>query len=232
MALFLDLVPKEQQALVTRNLVNDIVYRHNTHVTTGFIGVRYLLPLLTRLGRSDLAYELASQTTYPSWGYMVEHGATTLWELWQEKTGPSMNSHNHHMFGSVDGWFYQALAGINPDPEAVGYGRILIQPQVVRDLEWASGAVNTIRGRVASAWTRSPGVITVDVEIPVNSTASIVIPKDLEMTEIVVREGDRVVWEKGHFVAGVAGVTGGSESRNGVILEVGSGRYSFRLQGQ
>ena len=95
MALFLDLVPKEHREAVVRSLTNDIIYDHNTHLTTGFIGVKFLMPPLTALGRSDLAYDLAVQTTYPSWGYMLERGATTLWELWQDKTGPAMNSHDH-----------------------------------------------------------------------------------------------------------------------------------------
>ena len=113
MALFLNLPPKDRRDEVADNLTNDVLYSHNTHVTTGFIGVKFLMPALTATGRGDLAYDLAVQTTYPSWGYMVSRGATTLWELWQEKAGPSMNSHDHVMFGSVGAWFYQALAGIN-----------------------------------------------------------------------------------------------------------------------
>ena len=98
MALFLDLVPKEHREAVVRSLTNDIIYGHNTHLTTGFIGVKFLMPVLTNLGRSDLAYDLAVQTTYPSWGYMLERGATTLWELWQEKTGPRYElSRSHHV---------------------------------------------------------------------------------------------------------------------------------------
>jgi alpha-L-rhamnosidase len=230
--LFLDMVPKDHRGSVAGNLENDVLYRHNTHVTTGFIGVKYLLPVLTELGRADLAYELAAQTTYPSWGYMVAHGATTLWELWEEKTGPGMNSHNHHMFGSVDSWFYQALAGIDVDPAQPGYSHIKIEPHVVRDLGWAGATVDTVRGRVSSSWTHSPGAITLDVAIPVNSVATVAIPKEEEMTEIVVREGEHVVWEKGHYVAGVTGVTGAHAAHGDIVFEIGSGRYEFRLAGQ
>lgn len=145
MALFLDLVPKDHRDAVADNLTNDIVYYHNTHVTTGFIGVKFLMPALTAIGRSELAYELAAQTTYPSWGYMIERGATTLWELWQEKTGPAMNSQNHAMFGSVGAWFYNALGGINLSPDSAGYQHLRIAPQVVEDLHWASASVETIR---------------------------------------------------------------------------------------
>ncbi|MBZ5544080.1 MAG: alpha-L-rhamnosidase, partial [Acidobacteriia bacterium] len=229
LALYLDLVPEEAQGAVSGNLFNDIVYTHDSHVTTGFIGVKSLLPLLTRDGQADLAYDLAAQTTYPSWGYMIANGATTLWELWEKRTGPSMNSHNHPMFGSVGAWFYQALGGINP--ETPGYERIRVVPRIVRDLTWASATVETVRGTVSSAWTHSPGSITLDVVIPVNSAATVVVPKEEEMTEVVVREGDRVIWENGKFVPGAPGITGASQAKDGgIVLDVGSGRYSFKLE--
>jgi alpha-L-rhamnosidase len=230
--LFLDMVPQGRRGAVAGNLTNDIVYGHDTHVTTGFIGVRYLMPLLTQMGDSFLAYDLAVQTSFPSWGYMVANGATTLWELWQNKTGPSMNSHDHHMMGSVDAWFYEALGGINVDPEQPGYRRIRIEPQVVRDLTSVSATVGTVRGDVTSSWTHEPGVIALQVDVPVNSSSSVSIPAEDEMTEITVHEGDRVVWEKGHFVAGTPGVTSGKLEGQRVIFEVGSGHYSFRLTGE
>jgi alpha-L-rhamnosidase len=228
--LFLGLVPDDQRNRVMRSLTDDIVYRHNTHVTTGFIGVKYLFPVLTRARRSDLAYELATQTTYPSWGYMIASGATTLWELWQNKTGPSMNSHNHPMFGSVGAWFYQALAGIKVGADGPGYRQIRIEPQIARDLAWASGTVETVRGTVSSAWSHFPDATSLEVTIPVNSQARIVIPTEAEATEVVVREGEQVVWDKGQYVPGVPGVTAASQESNGsIVVELGSGRYSFKL---
>ncbi len=231
MALALDLVPKEHREAVQRSLTDDIVYGHNTHLTTGFIGVKFLMPLLTSLGRSDLAYDLAVQTTYPSWGYMVERGATTLWELWQDKAGPAMNSHDHIMFGSVGAWFYNALGGINLGPESVGYQHIRIAPQIVEDLDWASASVETIRGTVSSSWSHSPGVITLDVTVPVSSDAQVVIPPEAQMTDVVIREGDRVVWENGRYVSGDPGVKAGTQDGKKVVFHVGSGTYSFRLTG-
>ena len=229
MALFLDLVPKEHRSAVERNLTDDIVYAHNTHVTSGFIGVKFLMPVLSATGHSDVAYELATQTTYPSWGYMVKRGATTLWELWQEKTGPAMNSQNHIMFGSVGAWFYNALGGINLRSDSVGYQHIRIAPQVVEDLHWASASVNTIRGTVSSSWTHSPELITLEVAIPVNSDAQVVIPTEEQMTDVVIREGEKMVWEKGHYVGGDPGLTGATQDGRTIIFQVGSGTYSFRL---
>jgi alpha-L-rhamnosidase len=132
------------------------------------------------------------------------------------------------MFGSVGAWFYQALGGINA--ETPGYGKIRIEPQMARDLDWASASVETVRGTVACGWHRSPGTVTLEVTVPVNSTATVVIPKPEEATELLVREGEGVVWEDGKFVAGVQGVTGASQGAGGSIaIEVGSGNYSFTL---
>jgi alpha-L-rhamnosidase len=230
--LFLNMEPEKSRGAIASNLRDNILYRNNTHVTTGFIGLRYLMPVLTQLGDSDLAYDLAVQTTYPSWGYMIANGATTLWELWQNKTGPSMNSHDHHMMGSVDAWFYESLGGINVDPDQPGYRHVRIEPQIVRDLTSVSATVGTVRGEVTSSWSHAPGVITLQVDVPVNSTATVSIPKDPEMTDITVQEGDRSVWEKGHFVEGTPGVVSGKFEVDRVILEVGSGHYAFRLFGE
>jgi len=230
--LFLDLVPEKQRGEVVSRLTNDIVYTHDTHVTTGFIGVKYLLPVLTRFRHSDVAYDLAVQDTYPSWGYMVRRGATTLWELWQEKTGPAMNSHNHAMFGSVGAWFYQALGGINLGEDGAGYRHIRIAPQIVEDLRWVSASVESVRGTVSCSWTHSTGAITVDVTIPVNSDAKVVVPKDIYMTDVTVREGDRLVWEKGHFVPGTPGISGATARGDEFTFDVGSGHYSFKLTGE
>jgi alpha-L-rhamnosidase len=135
------------------------------------------------------------------------------------------------MFGSVGAWFYNALGGINLSPESVGYQHIRITPQVVEDLTWASASVDTIRGTVSSSWTHSPELITLEVAIPVNSDAQVVLPTEPQMTDVVIREGDRVVWEKGHYVSGDPGLTGATREGTNIIFQLGSGTYSFRLTG-
>ncbi|MGH9325316.1 MAG: family 78 glycoside hydrolase catalytic domain [Terriglobia bacterium] len=229
MALVLGLVPPKNRGALTANLDNNIVYSHNTHLTTGFIGVKWLMLALTANGHPDVAYELATQTTYPSWGYMVKRGATTLWELWQDKSGPSMNSHDHAMFGSVGAWFYRALAGINQSPGAAGYRHMLIEPHLEENLHWASGTIHTIRGAVSSSWARSPGKITLSVSIPVGADATVLVPKEEQMTRITVSESGHAVWENNHYVSGDPGVTAGHESDDGVVFNVGSGDYRFEL---
>ena len=232
MALFLDLPPKENRDAVTDNLTNDILYYHNTHVTTGFIGVKFLMPALTATGHVDLAYDLATQTTYPSWGYMVSRGATTLWELWQDKAGHSMNSHDHIMFGSVGAWFYRALAGIDQADGSAAFRHIRIQPQITRDLHWAGGTTDTIRGTVSSSWTHDAHGITLKVVIPVGADARVVLPKPEELTGFSVEENGKLIWQNGGYISGDPGISSGTDTPDGIAFDVGSGEYSFRLTGQ
>ncbi|HEV2247748.1 MAG TPA: alpha-L-rhamnosidase C-terminal domain-containing protein, partial [Terriglobia bacterium] len=230
--LFLDLVPEKERGGVMGKLYNNIVYENNTHVTTGFIGVKYLLPVLTRDGHSDLAYELATQTTYPSWGYMISEGATTLWELWQSKIGPSMNSHDHIMMGSLGAWFYRALGGINLGLDGEGYRHIVVEPNMVEDLDWTSASIETPRGEVSCSWKKKAGSVSMDVVIAANSDAIIVVPPEEEMTTVTVREGDHLVWQNGKFVPGDPGITGATLRDHAIEFSAGSGYYHFLLTGE
>lgn len=229
--LFLDIAAESERGSVFGNLFQDIVYKHNTHLTTGIIGTKYLMELLTRFNASDLAYEIAAQTTYPSWGYMIENGATTLWELWQQRTGPSMNSHNHPMFGSVGAWLYKALAGINLAPGSVGFQKILIQPQMVRDLRYAAGSVLTLRGMVSSAWWRSERKVSLEVRIPVSSEAEVVLAK-FNLKNIVIKESGQILWDSKGFHQGIPGVREVEEKPGIFVIKVGSGKYLFELEGE
>ena len=228
--LFLDMVPEEERGGVWGNLFDNIVYKNNSHLTTGIIGTKYIMELLTRSGASDLAYDIATQTSYPSWGYMIENGATTLWELWQLRQGPSMNSHNHPMFGSVGSWLYKALAGIQLASGSVGFEKIRIIPQMVRDLRHAAGSTRTVRGEVSSSWSREEKCVKLDVIIPVGSEAEVVIPK-FNLENIVVLEGDNVIWDVRGYASGVEGIQWVENGPRGFLIRIGSGRYSFRLQG-
>ncbi|HEV2494089.1 MAG TPA: family 78 glycoside hydrolase catalytic domain [Terriglobia bacterium] len=233
MALGLGLTPDKARGRVAGNLTRDIVYAHNTHLTSGFIGVKFVMPALTEMGRSDLAYELAGQTSYPSWGYMIKEGATTLWELWQNKTGPSMNSQDHAMFGSVGAWFYEALAGIQMAEDSAGYRHIVIAPQMVEDLRTASASTQTLRGTVASSWTHDPGRVALEVTIPAGSDARIVIPREEQMTNVTVEESGHTVWSDSRYAPGNPGISSATQNPRGdVVVETGSGHYLFVLTGE
>ncbi len=232
MAIAMGVPDAHQRGIAASNLMNDIVYYHDTHVTTGFIGVRYLFPVLTELGRSDLAYELATQTTYPSWGYMIDNGATTLWELWQRKTGPSMNSQDHAMFGSVGAWFYEALGGIGIGADGAGYRHIRIAPHPADDLRWVTASLESPRGLVLCSWTRSPGKIVLTATVPPGADAEIAVPRDLEMTSFTVTESGRAVWRNGQFVPGDQGLRGAKVHDDAVVFDAASGAYRFTLTGE
>jgi alpha-L-rhamnosidase len=223
-------IATEKQGGAWGRLFDDIVYKHDSHLTTGIIGTKYIMELLTRNGASDLAYDIACKTDYPSWGYMIRNGATTLWELWQKREGPSMNSHNHPMFGSVGSWLYKALAGINLAPGATGFEKVLIAPQMVRDLRHASGSTMTVRGEVACAWSRTERSVKVEVTVPPGAEAEIVIPK-LGIRDIKVTEGGALIWAEGKFMAGPAGIAGAEDKDGAIRVKTGGGRYVFVLEG-
>jgi len=228
--LFLDLVAEKMRGAVWGSLFDNIVYKNNSHLTTGIIGTKYIMELLTNTDNSDLAYDIATQTTYPSWGYMIENGATTLWELWQLRQGPSMNSHNHPMFGSVGSWLYKALAGINLAPGSAGFEKIRIAPQTVRDLRYAAGSTRTVRGDVSSSWSRDERSMQLEVVIPVGSEAEVVIPR-FNLENVVIKEGDQVVWDGQGYRAGVQGIRSVEKAQTSFLIKIGSGRYAFNLLG-
>ncbi|UGQ11553.1 glycoside hydrolase family 78 protein [Yinghuangia sp. ASG 101] len=170
-ALAYGLVPADRTDAVFANLVKDIVDR-GTHLDTGAIGTKLLLPVLTEHGRGDLAYELATQTDYPSWGHWVRSGATTSWETWSN--AGLDQSLNHAFLGTVDDWFHQYLAGIRP--AAPGYREVLVAPVVPKDLRFASASVKTPRGTVSSSWRHQNGKLTLTVRVPDGTPTEIRVP--------------------------------------------------------
>ncbi len=232
MALYFDLVPEKERGNVAFSLEKDVHFRHNNHLSTGFIGTKYLMSALADTGRIDLAYHVAIQTTYPSWGYMLEKDATTIWEQWEEWSTPWMNSHNHPALASVGAWFYQALAGIHQETGGEAYRHLRIAPPLVEGLSWVSASIDTIRGPVSSSWNRAVGKNTLEVTVPVNSDAEIVIPVEQDMTETTLREGGRVIWQDGRFAGGDEGVSAARAAGATILVNVGSGHYAFELTGR
>jgi alpha-L-rhamnosidase len=178
LALHMGLVPKELRERVAERLVADIE-RNDWHLTTGFIGVGLLCPVLTEAGYADVAYRLLLNETFPSWGYSIRHGATTIWERWDgwtEEDGfqtPMMNSFNHYSLGSVAEWLYEYVAGIRP--ARPGYEHVLIAPSP-GPLEWARATYRSVRGPITSAWRQDGDVFRLDVDLPANVTATVVLP--------------------------------------------------------
>jgi alpha-L-rhamnosidase len=173
-ALYHGLVPPDQERRVLDNLVA-MIERNEGHLDAGILGTKYLIDALTAHGRADVVYEMATKTTYPSWGLWLQQGATTLWEQWNGQA-----SRNHIMFGHVSAWFYQTLAGINLDPEAVGFKRFIIKPQLLGDIEWVKAAHESMYGTIRSEWNIQDEKFTLNVTVPTNTTATVYVPSDKE----------------------------------------------------
>ncbi len=169
--LALGIVPEEDEQAAVDLLVDIIIRRFDYHFDCGIVGVKYLLPVLEKYNRSDVACKLMSRTTYPSYGYMVQMGATTLWERWEYLAGMGMNSHNHIMFGSVDAWFYQYLGGIRSTSPA--WNNVLIAPNFVAGVDGVSVSEQTIKGRIGVNWFRKDGSISMEVSLPFGVEATI-----------------------------------------------------------
>jgi alpha-L-rhamnosidase len=176
LALAFGLAPKEQRNAIIANLIGDIMVKHNGHLSVGLIGMQWLMQTLSDIGRPDVAWTIATQTSRPSWGYMLSKGATTIWERWDFDTrDPGMNSEALLIqAGNLDAWFYQTLAGIRP--AAPGFKEILIQPTVVGDLTWVNAHFDSPYGRITSDWKIEGDRFTMNVTIPANTTATIVEP--------------------------------------------------------
>ena len=222
LALNFDMLPKELREQASARLVNNIK-SYGNHLTTGFLGTPYLCHVLTRFGYSDIAYQLLLQETYPSWLYPVKMGATTIWERWDGVKLDStfqtseMNSFNHYAYGAIGDWMYRTMAGLDTYEDGVGYKHIKIKPYINEAFKSVSASLNTYYGKISSQWEIDGDKLTMNVEIPVNTTGTVFIP----VTKI---EG---ILEGGKALSGVKEIhIVGSESGY-VILEMGSGRYQF-----
>ena len=224
-ALYLGLVPEGREQAVLKNLVDDIMIKNDGHLSTGILGTNALEQVLGEHGRADVMYKIATRTTYPSWGYTISKGATTVWESFEDNN----HSLNMKMFGSTEKFFYKDLAGIGL--AAPGFKQIAIKPRAVGDLTYARASLKTVRGLVAVDWKKGSKSFSMRVTIPANTTARVSVPK-LGLKKIAVTESRKPVWKAGKFVAGAPGIAAGSEAQNYITFDVGSGFYVFQLTGQ
>jgi alpha-L-rhamnosidase len=222
LALHMDLLPEDKREIAARHLV-EAIEEQDWHLSTGFVGVGYLLPVLTEAGYVDVAFRLLNNDTFPSWGYTIRHGATTIWERWDgwtEEKGfqsPLMNSFNHYSLGSVGEWLYRYVAGIDLDRETPGYGRIVIRPRPGGGLTHARGEYDSVRGTIVSAWSIEGDEFNLGITIPPNTTATVHVPVT----------GEAGISEGGKPVEYAEGAEVLSMGEGEVILAVGSGDYEF-----
>jgi len=220
LALAFDLLPAEKRGPALTQLEKSIALKKG--MTTGFHGARYILPVLSQMGRKDLGYTLLLNETLPSWLFPIKNGATTIWERWDGWTpekgfqNPAMNSFNHYAFGAVGDWLYRNVAGI--DMDAPGFKKVVIRPQPGGNLTSAKATYHSIHGTIVSDWKLASGGMTLAVTIPANTSARVLIPaRSLDQ----VLEGDRAARNS----PGVAAV-GYKDST--AEFQVAAGRYLFR----
>jgi len=213
-ALYTKMAPEKLEPLLVDKLVKDIEAR-NWHLSTGFLGTPFLLFTLADHGRSDVAYRLLLNETYPSWGYMLSKGATTWWERWNGDTGdPSMNSYNHYAFGSVIAWVYRYAAGIDTTPDSPGFKEIVVHPHLDARMTSARAEYDSIYGKIISDWKgTTAGPFFWRVTIPANTSAKIFLP---------AIAGAHLT-EDGSPVEAV-------EEGGSYVVRVGSGSYSFEVK--
>jgi len=222
LAIAFDLLPDSLVASAAGRLAKDVEGREH-HLTTGFLGTPYLLHVLDATGHIEDAFALLTQRTYPSWLYPITRGATTMWERWDgirpdsSFEDPGMNSFNHYAFGAVGDWMYQNIGGIDVDPAAPGYRHSRIAPRPGAGLTSANASLETVYGTLSSAWKLDRGRFRLEVTIPPNTSAEVTL-WNARLDQ--VREG-------GVALASRDGVRAARQRGPDVVVDVGSGRYSF-----
>ncbi len=234
--LALGIVPEGFEADVKECIGRSIMTDYNGHLHTGTIGTTAMVEALTRHGLADVMYRVATATTYPGWGYMVEKGATTIWECWGRFwPNPRWRADSMMMWATIDKFFYHDLAGISepgfysPDTMVPGFQEFEIKPVVPDGLEYAGASIRTVKGIISSRWKRNKNAFSLEVVIPVNSRAKVSIPK-MGLANVSVVEGDTCIWEKGKSLKNIEGITEGVEGNDHITFTVGSGIYCFQLQ--
>jgi alpha-L-rhamnosidase len=222
LALHFDLLPEDIRPLAVRRLL-EALERYQGRLSTGIQTTHRMMLELVRWGHAEAAWRLLTSREFPSWGFMIDNGATTIWERWDGYVpgrglqDPGMNSFNHWALGSVGEWLYRHILGLNPDETAPGYEHFTIHPRLGGGLTWARGSYDSIRGRIAADWRVEAGRLRLKVTVPVNSTATVCLPK-CQLAE---------VRESGQPAAQAPGVRASRQQAEAAVFEVGSGDYDF-----
>ena len=218
-ALYFGLVPENAIPAAVHWLKSQVTFTHAEHIATGIFGTKYVPEVLSQYENSGLVYRMVTRRGFPGWMHMLENGATTLWEHWEYSD--NTYSHNHPMFGVVSEWFFRWLAGIRPAEDAVGFDKIIIQPQF-GNLSHASASYQSRQGLVSSSWKKQNGKLKLDLVIPVNTSAEIILP--VPSPESITENGKSIKDAGGMVITAVDGVS--------IKIRAGSGSYHFEWQAE
>jgi alpha-L-rhamnosidase len=217
------LLTDTQREQAAQHLLRKLKSRDNL-LSVGFVGVNLLLPVLTDIGHPELAYQLIQERRYPSWGYSIDNGATTIWERWnsyhKEKGfgNVGMNSFNHYSFGSCGEWMFGTMAGIKP--LAPGYSRILVAPLPGPGIDHLDASYDSIRGTISVSWRRIGDGLSMSTMVPPNTTAEIHVPL----------AGKGSVTVNGKPLEQAEGLATASRTATALVLNAGSGVYAFDVR--
>lgn len=209
--LLLHMMPADLRETVARHLEETLVTTRGGHLDTGMHGTYFLLKQLMESDRNDLIYTFTSKTDYPSWGNMLEQGATTFWESW---TG---GSHIHDTLISIGSWFIQGVGGIRIDEKSPGFDHFSLKPAMVGDLSFARAQYQSMHGQIVSDWRRENGKLHLKVTIPAGTTATIYVPSS----------APEAITEGGRPAKNSPGVRPAGVEKGKAVFEVNSGEYQF-----
>ena len=224
--LYLHMVPAQKKDKVLASLLQSVIRQQDFHVDTGILGTRYILDVLTDNDQAEVAYRMATQKSYPGWGYMLAEDATTLWERWEKLTGHAMNSQNHIMLGSIDAWFYRVIAGLSP--VLPGWKAVRVRPHILGDLTFAEAKLETVAGMVRSAWDKAADSFSMEVSIPVGAVGEVHVP--LLWPGARIFESGKLLWRAGHAVESALEVVLAGDDGKRAVFKTGSGDYRFELK--
>jgi len=213
-ALHWELVPDDLVPRVAENLAERII-ADNKHIDVGLLGTKAVLNALSENGYADLAWEVASQETFPSWGWWIVNGATTFYENWPLDAGSDI-SMNHIMFGEINAWYYKALGGIFPDEEQPGFKNVILKPNFVPELDHFEASHKGPYGAIISSWEKQETGVEYKVEIPANSTATLYL------------KGKRIM-ENGRRPENNPFITAKKSNENFHVLKLKAGEYRFEI---
>ncbi|MDA7880621.1 glycoside hydrolase family 78 protein, partial [Mariniblastus sp.] len=234
--LALDIVPQENKKQLIENIAKTITQSDGGKLRVGHVGLPGFMESLVQNGLGEIVYDAVNHSEFPGWGYMIDQGATTVWESWGMLKGGYKAEESMTMLAGVGRFFYESIAGIQEPPYygtrefGPGYGHFHIKPHALGNLKHAEASIKTVRGIISSSWKRTKNSFVLEIEIPVGSTAKVSVPT-LGLNELAITEGGKAIWKNDSFIDGVAGVADARRDADGVTFNVGSGRYCFELSG-
>ncbi len=224
LALNFELLPEYKRIQAFNHLLK-CIEEYDNRISTGFMTTIMMMKELVKYGRTDLAYMFLESERFPSWLYSINQGATTIWERWDGYVkgrgfqDAGMNSFCHYSIGAVGEWMYRNILGINPDDTQPGYKHFTIHPRPGGTLTWAKGSYNSIQGIIGSDWKMENGVFILNVEIPVNTSATVILPSgSKEMITLNSKPVSASLIDLKYTI------------KNETALELGSGKYRFEVR--